>query len=131
MRIAFFTDCYLDLTGGIVSSINAQKTELENRGHTVYLFSTGFPKSEKKLKKLSEKNIFQVPSCKVFFRKIAPVSRRPKIIEKWLLKNHPEIKNFDIFYIHYESGCSIAGIRLARKLNIPVVQVMQDRKAHV
>ena len=128
MKIAFFSDCYLDLTGGIVTSINAQKAELERRGHTIYIFSTGFPKSKTELKKLAEKNIFQVPSCKLCFLGLTPVSRRPKIIERWLLKNHPEIKDFDIYYIHYEAGCSIAGLRLAKQLKIPTVQVMHGRE---
>ena len=52
MKIAIFTDCYLDLIGGIASSIEAQKTALENRGHTVYVFSTGFPRSSQELQKL-------------------------------------------------------------------------------
>lgn len=128
MKIAFFSDCYLDLTGGIVTSINAQKAELERRGHTVYIFSTGYPKSKAGLKKLAQKNIFQVPSCKLFFYKLTPVSRRPKIIERWLLKTHPELKEFDIFYIHYEAGCSIAGLRLGKSLNIPTIQVMHGRE---
>ncbi len=128
MKIAIFSDCYLDLTGGITSSINAQKAALEKAGHTVYIFSTGYPKSAKELKKLANQNIFQVPSCKYLFRSLTPISRRPKIIEKWLLHEHPEIKNFDIYYIHYESGCSIAGLRLAKKSNIPSVQVMHGRE---
>lgn len=128
MKIAIFSDCYLDLTGGITSSINAQKSALEKAGHTVYIFSTGYPKSTKELKHLATQNIFQVPSCKHFFRGLAPVSRRPRIIENWLLKNHPEIKKIDIYYIHYESGCSIAGLRLAKKLHIPSVQVMHGRE---
>ena len=128
MKIAFFSDCYLDLTGGITSSINAQKTALENNGHTVYVFSTAYPKTDQELKKLAQKNIFVVPSCKLFFRGLTPVSRRPKIIEKWLLKEHPEIKDFDVFYTHYESGCSIAGLRLGKKLKIPTVQVMHGRE---
>ncbi len=128
MKIAFFSDCYLDLTGGIVTSINAQKAELERRGHTVYVFSSGFPKSKAELKKFAEKNIYQVPSCKLCFRGLTPVSRRPKIIERWLLKTHPEIKDFDIYYIHYEAGCSIAGLRLAKKLKIPSIQVMHGRE---
>lgn len=128
MKIAIFSDCYLDLTGGITSSINAQKTTLENNGHTVYIFSTSYPKSESEKQKLTEQNIFPVPSCRWCFRGLTPVSRRPKIIEKWLLCNHPEIKNFDIYYIHYESGCSIAGLHLAKKLKIPSVQVMHGRE---
>lgn len=128
MKIAFFSDCYLDLTGGIVSSINAQKAALEARGHTVYIFSTGFPRSKAQLAELASQNIFLVPSCKLFFRGLTPVSRRPKIIERWLLKTHPELRSFDVFYVHYEAGCSIAALRLARTLKIPSVQVMHGRE---
>ena len=128
MKVAFFSDCYLDLTGGIRTSINAQKVALEKDGHEVYIFSTGFPRSKTELEELKTKNIFLVPSCKLFFRGLTPVSRRPKIIERWLLKNHSEIKNFDIFYVHYESGCSIAGLRLAKQLKILSVQVMHGRE---
>lgn len=128
MKVAIFTDCYLDLTGGITTSINVQKTELERLGHTVYVFSSGFLKTEEELQKLARQNIFEVPSCKHLFRKMTPVARRPKIIEKWLLNNHPELKDFDVFYVHYEAGCSIAGLRLAKKLKIPSVQVMHGRE---
>ncbi|MBR2741232.1 glycosyltransferase [Candidatus Saccharibacteria bacterium] len=128
MKIAIFSDCYLDLTGGITSSINAQKQALETLGHKVYIFSTGYPRSSSEIKKLSTQNIFQVPSCKLFFRGVTPVPRRPDIIEKWLLREHPEIKEFDIFYVHYEAGCSIAGLRLGKKLHIPTFQVMHGRE---
>ena len=128
MKIAFFSDCYLDLTGGIVSSINAQKNALEKLGHTVYVFSSSYPKSRSELAKLAQQNIFPVPSCKFALRGSAPVSHRPGIVEKWLLREHPEIKNFDVFYIHYEAGCSIAGLRLGKKLQKPTVQVMHGRE---
>lgn len=128
MKIAIFSDCYLDLTGGIVSSINAQKAALEARGHTVYIFSTGYPRTAKELAKLAKKQIFVVPSCYWCFRKLTPVSRRPKIIERWLMRGHPELSEFDVFYVHYEAGCSIAGLRLARQLGIPSVQVMHGRE---
>lgn len=128
MKIAIFSDCYLDLTGGIVSSINAQKAALEAAGHTVYIFTSSYPKSKEERQKLAKSCIFPVPSCRWLFRGLTPVSRRPKIIEKWLLREHPEIKNFDVYYIHYEAGCSIAGLRLARELHIPSVQVMHGRE---
>lgn len=128
MKIAIFSDCYLDLTGGIITSINSQREELEKLGHEVIIFSTDYPKTDKELKELADKKIYVVPSCKYCFRGATPVSRRPKIIEKWLEKNHSEIKDFDIFYIHYESGCSIAGIRLGKKYKIPTVQVMHGRE---
>lgn len=128
MKIAFFSDCYLDLTGGIVSSINAQKAALEKMGHTVYIFSTGFSRSKRELKNLARQKIFVVPSCKLCFKGLTPISRRPGVIEKWLLREHPEIREFDVLYIHYESGCSIAGLRLGKRLGIPTVQVMHGRE---
>ncbi|MBR3132164.1 glycosyltransferase family 4 protein [Candidatus Saccharibacteria bacterium] len=128
MKIAIFSDCYLDLTGGIRSSIDAQKAALEKLGHTVYIFTTSYPKSKQELEKLNRVQIFPVPSCFLCFRGLTPVSRRPKIIERWLMREHPEIKDFDIFYIHYEAGCSIAGLRLGKQFRIPTVQVMHGRE---
>lgn len=128
MKIAFFSDCYLDLTGGITTSINAQKKELERRGHTVEIFSSAFPRSEAERNQLKKQHVFPVPSCRVFGRGITPIARRPKIIENWLLKNHQELHDFDVFYVHYEAGCSIAGMRLGKELGIPVVQVMHGRE---
>ena len=128
MKIAIFSDCYLDLIGGIISVINTEKAELEKRGHTVEVFSSAYPHSDSELKKLAKDHIYPVPSCKIFGRGLTPIARRPKVIEKWLLKNHPEIKSYDIYYIHYEAGCSIAGLRLAKKFHIPTIQVMHGRE---
>lgn len=128
MKIAIFTDCFLDLTGGIVTSITAQKKELEKRGHTVYVFSSSYPKTAKELGELAKENVFPVKSCRFIGRGLTPIARRPGIIEKDLLARHPEIKDFDVFYVHYEAGCSIAGLRLGKKLKIKTVQVMHGRE---
>ena len=128
MKIAFFSDCYLDLTGGITTAINAQKKELERRGHTVEIFTSGFPRSDYEKEQLAKQHIFVVPSCRIFGRKLTPIARRPRVIENWILKNHQEIHDFDIFYVHYEAGCSIAGLRLGKELGIPSVQVMHGRE---
>ena len=128
MKIAIFSDCYLDLTGGIVSSINAQKHALETLGHEVAIFTTSYPKTSQEVQKYTRDHIYVVPSCKYFIRGATPVSRRPKIVEKWLIKHHPELRDYDIFYIHYEAGCSIAGLRLGKQLKIPTVQVMHGRE---
>ncbi len=128
MKIAIFTDCYLDLTGGIVTTINAEKKELEARGHTVYVFSSSYPKSTEEQEKLAKKYIFPVKSCRVFGRGLTPIARRPAVVERQILREYPEIRDFDVFYVHYEAGCSIAGLRLAQKLNIRSVQVMHGRE---
>ena len=128
MKIAIFSDCYLDLTGGIVSSINAQKHALETLGHEVAIYTTSYPKTPQELQKYARDHIYVVPSCKYFIRGATPVSRRPKIVEKWLLEHHPELRDYDVFYVHYEAGCSIAGLRLGKQLKIPTVQVMHGRE---
>ena len=128
MKIAFFSDCYLDLTGGIVTTITAQKKELEKRGHTVYVFSSSYPKSPEERQKLAKENIFPVKSCRFVGRGLTPIARRPKIIERQLEKEHPELKDFDVFYVHYEAGCSIAGLRLGKKYQIKTIQVMHGRE---
>ena len=128
MKIAIFSDCYLDLTGGIVTAINAEKAELERRGHTVYVFSSAYPRSQQERRRLAKSHIYPVPTCKVWGRGVTPIARRPRVIEKYLLKNFPEIREFDVFYVHYEAGCSIAGLRLAKKLGIKSVQVMHGRE---
>ncbi|MBQ9018613.1 glycosyltransferase [Candidatus Saccharibacteria bacterium] len=128
MKIAIFSDCYLDLSGGIVTVINAEKAELERRGHTVYVFSSAYPRSKEQKTKLSREHIYPVPTCRIFGRGATPIARRPAKVEKWLMKNHPELADFDIIYVHYEAGCSIAGLRLGRRLNIPTVQVMHGRE---
>ena len=128
MKIAIFSDCFLDLTGGIVTTIIAQKEELERRGHIVYVFSSSYPKTNSEIEKLKKTNIFPVKSCRVFGRGLTPIARRPGIVEKQILKEHPEVKDFDVFYVHYEAGCSIAGLRLGKKLNVKTVQVMHGRE---
>lgn len=128
MKIAFFSDCYLDLTGGIATTMNAQKKELEKRGHTVYIFSSSFPKNREETAKLKAELIFPVKSCRIFGRGLTPIARRPRVVEKQILEEHPEIRDFDVFYVHYEAGCSIAGLRLGKKLGIPTVQVMHGRE---
>lgn len=128
MKIAFFTDCYLDLTGGITTVINAEKTELEKRGHTVYLFSSAYPRSKSEREALAQKHIFPVPSHRFFLRGLTPIAKNPTRLLKYFAKNFPELADFDVFYVHYEASCSIAGLLLAQKYKIPSVQVMHGRE---
>ena len=123
MKIAIFSDVYLDVPGGIVSSINAQKEGLEKAGHEVVIFSPGFAGRKR------EPGVYVVPTCKVLRLNKAPVAHRPGIVEKWILKQFPDFgKEFDLVHVHYEAGCSIAGMRLAKKYGITLVQTMHGRE---
>ncbi len=122
LRIAIFTDVYLESASGIRSSIQTQKKALEQNGHKVTIFCPG-KKSEPK------ENVIAVPTCKHIVVNQVPLARRPAIIEKWILNKYPNFKDdFDIIHVHYEAGASIAGIRLAKKYNLPLIQTMHGRE---
>lgn len=122
MRIAVFTDLYLEIAGGIPSSISAQKKELEKLGHSVTVFCPGFSKPE-------EKNVIVLPTAKFIKINGAPTARWPKIIVKFIKENYPNFKSdFDLIHVHYEAGASIAAILLAKEFNLPLVQTMHGRE---
>ena len=121
MRIAIFTDLYLEIAGGIPSSISAQKTALEQLGHQVTIFcpATKAPKN---------RSIIALPTLKLKING-APIARRPKKIIKFIGANFPNFKtDFDLIHTHYEAATSIAGIILAKKYHLPLVQTMHGRE---
>ena len=121
MKIAIFTDVFLEVPGGIPSSIKQEREELEKNGNLVYIFCPGFSNE-------GDEKIKLVPTNKMFKPNGAPLSKRPSVVEKFILENYPEIKDFNLFHVHYEMGTSLAGIRLGKKLRIPVVQTMHGRE---
>lgn len=121
MRIAIFTDLYLEIAGGIPSSISAQKTALEQLGHQVTTFcpATKAPKN---------RSIIALPTLKLKING-APIARRPKKLIKFIEANFPNFKtDFDLVHVHYEAATSIAGIILAKKYHLPLVQTMHGRE---
>ena len=121
MKIAVFTDLFLEVSGGIPSSIKAQKAGLEALGHQVVVFCPGWKKS-------LDKTVIVLPTCKYFRPGGAPFARNHKVIEKWVVQNYPELAEYDLVHVHYEGGASLAGARLARKLGLPLVQTMHGRE---
>lgn len=121
MRIAIFTDIYAPWSnGGIASSIKAQKDELEKLGHKVTIFCPGFD--------AREKNVITVPSFKHLRVNGAVMAKMPDVVETFVLEKVPDFNKFDVVHVHYEAGCSVAGIRLAKKFGIPLVQTMHGRE---
>ena len=117
MKIAIFTDIFLDTFGGIPSSIAAQKAGLEKLGHQVTVFCPGFHQPK-------DTNIVVVPTRKWPKPNGAPLAYGPRRIENWLWANVEDLKSFEVFHVHYEASVSIAGVRLAQRLKIPLVQTM-------
>lgn len=139
MRIAFFTDVFLEIPGGIPSSIKAQKTALESLGHHVTIFCPGWKKQQpgismdKKsrfsLNKNSNEDIIIVPSFNLLRPNGAPLAKSPTKIIKYINKLYPNFSDsFDLVHVHYEASCSIAGVKLAKKYHLKLVQTIHGRE---
>lgn len=121
MNIAVFTDLYLDSPGGVPSSVHAQKAELERLGHKVTVFCPGW--------KTTEDNVELAPTPKWLKINQAPMVASPKKVVQWVVRNHPNFdKEFDIVHVHYEAGVSVAGVKIARRFGLPLVQTMHGRE---
>lgn len=120
MNIAIFTDVYLEVAGGICSSIKAQKAGLEALGHKVTVFCPGWHQEK-------DKTIEIVPTNKLLRFGGAPLAKGPDTVKKWVLSKYPDF-NFDVVHVHYEAGCSIAGMLLAKEFKKPLVQTMHGRE---
>lgn len=121
MKIAIFTDIYAPWgSGGIASSIKAQKHELEKLGHDVTVFCPGF--------NAREKNVVNVPSHRILRINNSVVSKRPTVVEAFVLEKFLNFAEFDVVHVHYEASCSLAGIRLAQRFGLPLVQTMHGRE---
>lgn len=132
LRIAIFTDVFLGIPGGIPSSIRAQKTALESLGHQVTIFCPGTQKDySNPLNKFGadhDPNIILVPTAK-FLVNGAPFSKWTKYVTRFIEKKYPNLaETFDLFHIHYEATTSMAGLLLAKKYGIKVVQTMHGRE---
>lgn len=121
MRIAIFTDVFLEVPGGIPSSIQAQRKSLEKLGHKVTIFCPGFAVPQ------GEHDIELVPTHKHLKFGGAPLSKSPEKVEQSVIKKYP-LFDFDIVHVHYEASCSLAGMRLAKRFKIPLVQTMHGRE---
>lgn len=121
MKVAIFTDIYAPWgSGGVASSIAAQKQALEKLGHEVVVFCPG--------KNAREKGVVTVPIHRYIKINNTPLALRPSKVELAVLQKYPDFADFDVVHVHYEASCSIAGIRLARRFGVPLVQTMHGRE---
>ena len=132
LRIAIFTDVFLGIPGGIPSSIRAQKTALESLGHQVTIFCPGTQQDySNPLNKFGadhDPNIILVPTAK-FLVNGAPFSKWTKYVMRFIEKKYPNLAEaFDLFHVHYEATTSMAGLLLAKKYGIKVIQTMHGRE---
>ena len=121
MKIAIFTDVFLEVPGGIPSSIEAQREYLAKNGISAVVFCPARPGSK------VPKGVFAVPSFRFLRPGGAPLAKRIKKVKRAILKEYPKFK-FDVVHVHYEGACSLAGMQLAREFDRPLVQTMHGRE---
>ena len=123
MRIALFTDIYLDIPGGIPSSIKAQKSALQKLGHKITIFCPGDQTNN------TEKDLYIVPTHRLLRPNQAPLAKRPKKILHSIKKEYSVFSDyFDLVHVHYEASCSIAGVKLAKEYKLKLIQTMHGRE---
>lgn len=123
MRIALFTDIYLDIPGGIPSSIKAQKSALQKLGHKITIFCPGDQTNN------TEKDLYIVPTHRLLRPNQAPLAKRPKKILRSIKQEYPVFSDyFDLVHVHYEASCSIAGVKLAKEHKLKLIQTMHGRE---
>ncbi len=114
MKVAFFSDTYLPNVDGVVKAIVNYRTEMEKRGHEVFILCPG---TKKQKAENTDKNVYYFTSAS--FRpypdyRIAlfPFSSAVKKVREF---------NVDIVHSHGIATTGLAAIRCAGKLKVPAV----------
>ncbi len=109
MRIAIFINTYLPVHNGVTISTSLLKRGLENLGHTVEIFTVDYPGSE------PEEGVRRYPGIKL-----------PRVDFAFPLKFHfskseiESFREFDLIHLQHPFLLGELGLKLAKKLNLPV-----------
>lgn len=114
MNIGIFTDTYFPQVSGVATSIDTLRAQLEQKGHTVYIFTTTDPDVEKNI---YERNVFRFASIPF----ISFTDRR--IAVRGLFQSYQVAKdlNLDIVHTQTEFSMGLIGKFVAKALKIPCV----------
>ena len=114
VNIGIFTDTYFPQVSGVATSIKTLRTQLERKGHTVYIFTTTDPDVDKNV---YERNVFRFASIPF----ISFTDRR--IAVRGLFHSYQVAKelNLDIVHTQTEFSMGLIGKFVAKALKIPCV----------
>ncbi len=120
LKIGFFMDDYYPSMNGVIEVMDNYAKRLIKLGHEVVVV---VPSIDKNYKDEFSYKVIRLPSIRV--RPIgynAAVVQMNKVIEKRLLK-----ENFDIVHIHSPFIVGSLGVKIAKKLKVPVVGTMHTQ----
>ncbi len=103
LKIAFYTDSYLPLRDGVVTSIINTREELERRGHEVYVFASGNRETAKIAKK--DNRLFVIKGIKF--------NKYPQYTMGLRSSESKEIRSIspDIIHVHTPFSAGLFGYR--------------------
>ena len=123
MNILLISDVYFPRVNGVSTSIRTFTEQLQKLGHSVHLIAPHYAKllngDTSSENQMEEKWITRVDARNIYFD---PEDKLMKMSEILGLLPTLKLKNFDIVHIHTPFIAHFAGLKLAKLLNIPVVE---------
>ncbi len=119
MRILMISDVYFPRVNGVSTSIKTFIGELHAQGHKVTLIVPMYGEEDELHDDDIEAKVLRIPSRRV------PLDPEDRIFKRRLISLHyRSLKHcqFDIMHIHTPFVAHYAGVALAKKLGIPVVE---------
>ena len=113
MNVALFSDSYYPQINGVATSVRMLKSELEARGHTVYVFTTTEPGVNRREE--IKQGIFRLRSIPVMSERRLGLLPSPRMIR---FITHLKI---DLIHTHTEFSLGILGRSVAWYFNLPIV----------
>ena len=108
MRIAVFTECYVPVTNGVVTSVVTLRDTLQAWGHRVFVFAPGTPQP-------GEEDVFRLPALafpRYPFQPARPFPRMPVDFASL---------NVDVIHCQHPFTVGRLGAETARKQGLPMV----------
>lgn len=114
MNIGIFTDTYFPQVSGVATSIKTLRDQLEQNGHSVYIFTSTDPKVDKDV---YERNIFRFPSVPF----VSFTDRRIAVAGVFRALQIARDLNLDLIHTQTEFSMGLMGKFIAHTLKIPVL----------
>ncbi len=118
MNILLISDVYFPRVNGVSTSIRTFAEQLKKLGHSVHLIAPDYG-VETEDDAMSEKWITRVPARSIYFD---PEDKLMKYGEILRLLPTLKSKNFDLVHIHTPFIAHFAGLKIAKKLGLPVLE---------
>lgn len=124
MRILMLSDVYFPRVNGVSTSIKTFRDDLRSLGHQCVLVAPDYPDPPEEA---DDSDIVRIPSWRAPFDPEDRLLIWPRLMA-WA--SQLSARDFDVIHVQTPFTAHYAGIRLARKFNIPVVETYHTYFEH-